>query len=82
MKLLLAEDEKRMASALVELLRLEKYDVDHVADGASALMALESDVYDAAMDAHRQLHWQTKSSGRCLLNDQKPHESAVGISRR
>jgi hypothetical protein len=56
--------------------------VDHVADGASALMALESDVYDAAMDAHRQLHWQTKSSGRCLLNDQKPHESAVGISRR
>lgn len=49
MKLLLAEDEKRMASALVELLRLEKYDVYHVADGASALMALESDVYDAAV---------------------------------
>lgn len=49
MKLLLAEDEKRMASALVELLRLEKYDVDHVADGASALMALESNLYDAAI---------------------------------
>lgn len=49
MKLLLAEDEIRMASALAELLRLEKYDVDHVADGASALMALESDVYDAAV---------------------------------
>ncbi len=49
MKLLLAEDEKRMASALVELLRLEKYDVDHFADGASALAALESNVYDAAI---------------------------------
>ena len=49
MKLLLAEDEKRMASALVELLRLEKYDVDHVADGASALSALESDIYDVAI---------------------------------
>ena len=49
LKLLLAEDEKRMASALVELLRLEKYDVDHFADGVSALMALESDAYDAAI---------------------------------
>lgn len=49
MKLLLAEDEKRMASALMELLRLEKYDVDHVQDGASALAALESGVYDAAI---------------------------------
>ncbi len=49
MKLLLAEDEKRMASALAELLRIEKYDVDHVADGASALVALESNVYDAAI---------------------------------
>ena len=49
MKLLLAEDEKRMASALAELLRLEKYDVDHFADGASALIALESNIYDAAV---------------------------------
>ena len=46
MKLLLAEDEKRMAKALTELLRLEKYDVDHVADGISALDALESGIYD------------------------------------
>lgn len=36
MKLLLAEDEKRMAQALKELLRLEGYEVDHVTDGASA----------------------------------------------
>ena len=49
MKLLLAEDEMRMASALVELLRLEKYDVDHFADGTSALIALESGAYDAAI---------------------------------
>lgn len=46
MKLLLAEDETRMAAALTELLRLEKYDVDHVADGEAALTAIESDVYD------------------------------------
>lgn len=49
MKLLLAEDEKRMASALKELLKQEKYDVDHVADGAEALAALESGIYDAAV---------------------------------
>lgn len=49
MRILLAEDEKRMASALVALLRQEKYDVDHMADGASALIALESGAYDIAV---------------------------------
>ncbi len=49
MRVLLAEDEKRMAAALVALLRQEKYDVDHMADGASALTALESGVYDIAV---------------------------------
>ncbi len=49
MRILLAEDEKRMASALVALLRQEKYDVDHVADGAGALCALESGIYDMAI---------------------------------
>ena len=49
MKLLLAEDEMRMASALTELLKIENYDVDHVSDGSSALAALESDIYDAAI---------------------------------
>lgn len=38
-----------MAAALVALLRQEKYDVDHVEDGASALIALESGVYDIAV---------------------------------
>ncbi len=46
MKLLLAEDEQRMAKALTQLLRLENYDVDHVSDGLSALDAAESGVYD------------------------------------
>lgn len=46
MKLLLVEDEKRMAQALAELLRLEKYEVDHCADGISGLDAVESNVYD------------------------------------
>ena len=49
MRVLLAEDEKRMAAALAALLRQEKYDTDHVADGASALAALESGVYDIAV---------------------------------
>lgn len=49
MKLLLAEDEMRMASALTELLKMENYDVDHVSDGSSALAALENDIYDAAI---------------------------------
>ncbi len=49
MRILLAEDEKRMAAALVALLKQEKYDVDHVSDGEAALTALESGVYDIAV---------------------------------
>ena len=49
MRILLAEDEKRMAAALVALLKQEKYDVDHVSDGEAALVALESGVYDIAV---------------------------------
>ena len=49
MRILLAEDEMRMAAALCALLKQEKYDVDHMADGASALAALESGVYDIAV---------------------------------
>ena len=49
MRILLAEDEKRMAAALIALFRQEKYDADHAADGASALAALESGVYDIAV---------------------------------
>lgn len=46
MRLLLVEDEKRMAQALCEILRLEKYEVDHFADGLDGLAAIESDIYD------------------------------------
>ena len=46
MKILLVEDEKRMAQALVEILRLEKYEVEYRADGLSGLDAVESGVYD------------------------------------
>lgn len=46
MRLLLVEDEKRMAQALTELLRLEKYEVDHCADGVSGLEAVQSGIYD------------------------------------
>ncbi len=49
MRLLLVEDEKRMAQALCEILRLEKYEVDHYTDGAEGLAAIESDMYDIAV---------------------------------
>ena len=46
MRVLLVEDEKRMAQALCEILRLEKYEVDHYANGMDGLMAIESNIYD------------------------------------
>ena len=46
MKLLLAEDEKRMAKALCEILKLEKYDVDHFDNGTDALDAALIGEYD------------------------------------
>ncbi|MGM9600458.1 MAG: response regulator transcription factor [Faecousia sp.] len=46
MRLLLVEDEKRMAQALREILRLEKYEVDCYTDGISGLAAMESNIYD------------------------------------
>ena len=49
MKLLLVEDEYRMAQALCEILRQEKYEVDHCADGNNGLEALESGIYDIAI---------------------------------
>lgn len=46
MRILLVEDEERMAQALCEILRLEKYEVDCYGDGISGLAAVESDIYD------------------------------------
>ncbi len=46
MRLLLVEDEKRMAQALCEILRQEKNEVDHYANGLDGLAAIESDIYD------------------------------------
>ena len=46
---MLVEDEKRMAQALCEILRQEKYDVDHFADGLDGLYALETKGYDLAI---------------------------------
>ena len=46
MRILLVEDEKRMAQALCEILRQEKYEVDHYANGLDGLAAIESDIYD------------------------------------
>ena len=46
MRILLAEDELRMAKALCEILHQEKYDVDHVKDGAEASEALNTNIYD------------------------------------
>lgn len=49
MKVLLAEDEKRMNRALCEILRREGYDVTAVDNGEDALYELESGVYDLSV---------------------------------
>ena len=46
MKILLAEDEKRMNRAICEILRQEKYEVTSVENGKDALTEIESGVYD------------------------------------
>ena len=55
MRLLLIEDEKRMAQALCELLRLEKYEVDHYANGLDGLTAIESGLYDVVVLEQRHI---------------------------
>lgn len=49
MRLVLIEDEKRMAQALSEILRIENYDVDCFYNGSDGLSALESNAYDIAI---------------------------------
>lgn len=46
MRLLLAEDERYLSSALCEILAKQKYDVDPVHEGESALAYIRSGVYD------------------------------------
>ncbi|MBO5691175.1 MAG: response regulator [Spirochaetaceae bacterium] len=46
MRLLLAEDERYLSSALCEILSKQKYEVDPVYDGKSALDYIRSGVYD------------------------------------
>lgn len=46
MKILLLEDEKRMAQALCEILRREGYEVDHCAKGDEGFEVAESGSYD------------------------------------
>ncbi len=46
MRVLLVGDEKRMAEALKEILRLEKYEVDCFSNGTDGLSAIESGIYD------------------------------------
>lgn len=46
MRILLAEDELRMAKALIEIFHQEKYDVDHVKDGIEASEAICINIYD------------------------------------
>ena len=49
MRLLLAEDEKALSRALVMILQKSGFEVDPVYDGESALGAIESGNYDAAV---------------------------------
>ena len=49
MKILIVEDEIRMAQALCEILRLEKYEVDHCDNGLDGLRFINSGIYDAVI---------------------------------
>lgn len=49
MKILVVEDEIRMAQALCELLKLEGYEVEHCDNGADGLQAMNSGIFDAAI---------------------------------
>ncbi len=49
MRILIAEDETRMAAALKELLMQEGYAADCFYNGSSALLALENNLYDVAV---------------------------------
>ena len=44
MRILLVEDEKRMVQAQCEILRLEKYEVDHHDNGIDGLAAIEGNM--------------------------------------
>lgn len=46
MKLLLVEDQERMALALCGILREERYEVDYCCDGIEGLEAIKSGIYD------------------------------------
>ncbi len=49
MRLLLVEDEHRMAQALCAVLKNAGYEVDHFSDGEEGLIALETAIYDLAI---------------------------------
>lgn len=49
MKILVVEDEIRMAQALCQLLKLENYEVDHYDNGVDGLDAILSGVYDVVL---------------------------------
>lgn len=49
MRLLVAEDEKRLSQVLVTILEKNDYSVEVVFDGLSALQRLENEIYDGAI---------------------------------
>lgn len=49
MRILYAEDEEALASAVTKILMMSNYSVDTVYDGVEALEYLENDVYDAVI---------------------------------
>lgn len=55
MRIVLIEDEKRMAQALCPLLRLEKYDVDHYANRADGLAVIQLSMCIGRIEPHTNL---------------------------
>ena len=69
MRILLVEDEKRMAQTLCEILRLEKYDVDHYDNGTDGLAAIVSNIYDIVIldDIPSLSAWIKKERSDCFV---------------
>ena len=75
MRILLAEDEKALSSALAAILKHHNYSVDTVYDGQAALEYLESEIYDLLiLDI-----MMPKKDGITVLKELRKHNNQIPV---
>ena len=75
MRILLAEDEKALSSALAAILKHNNYSVDAVYDGQEALEYLESEIYDLLiLDI-----MMPKKDGITVLKELRKHNNRIPV---